>query len=89
MRIPDRFLRKEGEGEGHFPCPCCRFVTLEEKPPGTYEICRVCGWEDDPVQFNDPDYHEGANGESLREARAGFEAELAAHPEWIEGERRM
>ena len=41
----------------------------------------MCGWEDDPVQFNDPDYRGEANGESLRECRASFEARLAADPE--------
>ena len=90
MRIPDRFLRKPGElPQGEFPCPCCGFVTLEERPPGTYEICRMCGWEDDPVQFNDPDYRGGANGGSLREYRSAFDARLATHPEWAEGERRV
>ena len=69
--------------------PCCGFVTLDERPPGTYEICRVCGWEDDPVQFADPDYRGGANTDSLREHRAGFELGLAAHPDWAEGERRL
>src|SRR5437763_12764219 len=74
MRIPDRFLRKPGEpARGTFACPCCGFVTLDERPPGTYEICRVCGREDDPVQFADPDYRGGANTDSLREHRAGFE----------------
>ena len=90
MRIPDRFLRKPGEpARGTFACPCCGFVTLDERPPGTYEICRVCGWEDDPVQFADPDYRGGANTDSLREHRAGFELGLAAHPDWAEGERRL
>jgi hypothetical protein len=49
------------------PCPCCRSRTISE--PGTYEICDVCGWEDDPVQSADPDYRGGANKMSLREAR--------------------
>ncbi|ETR68050.1 MAG: hypothetical protein OMM_10927 [Candidatus Magnetoglobus multicellularis str. Araruama] len=47
---------------------------IDEKPPGTYEICGLCGWEDDSVQFKDPDadYEGGANGESLREAQYNF-----------------
>jgi hypothetical protein len=45
---------------------------LDEQPPGTYEICRECGWEDDYVQFRDPDYRGGANSESLREARENY-----------------
>jgi len=55
-----------------YTCPCCGYKTLEEKPPGTYEICELCGWEDDFVQFKDPDYEGGANGESLREAQYNF-----------------
>ncbi|HEX2209262.1 MAG TPA: CPCC family cysteine-rich protein [Longimicrobium sp.] len=59
------------------PCPCCSFRTLAEEERGGYEICGVCGWEDDPVQLNDPDYRGGANQESLNEARAAF---FALHP---------
>ena len=51
-------------------------MTLSEAPPGTYEICAICGWEDDPVQFDDPDYRGGANGPSLNEWRNKFEAEV-------------
>lgn len=51
------------------PCPCCGNLTLEEQPPGTYEICEICRWEDDPVQFDDPGYAGGANRISLNEAR--------------------
>jgi hypothetical protein len=52
-----------------YPCPCCSYLTLPEPPPGTYAICPVCGWEDDPVQFEDPEYSGGANHISLSEAR--------------------
>ena len=44
--------------------------SLDEPAPGTYDICAVCGWEDDLVQFHDPDFRGGANRESLREAQA-------------------
>ena len=66
--IPAGFLRWRKAPE--FACPCCQFVTLYRQPPGTYAICRVCGWEDDPLQFSNPDYEEGPNKVSLiRRAR--------------------
>ena len=55
-----------------YTCPCCGYKTLSEKPPGTYEICPICFWEDDGVQFNDPDYEVGANRVSLRQAQKNF-----------------
>lgn len=55
-----------------FACPCCGFLTLSEKPPGTFEICPVCFWEDDKVQFNEPEYIGGANKVSLNQARKNF-----------------
>ena len=45
---------------------------MDEKPPGTFEICPVCFWEDDEVQFRDPDYEGGANSVSLRTAKSNF-----------------
>ena len=53
-------------------CPCCGNRTLSEEPPGSYDICPVCWWEDDAVQFDDPDYAGGANVVSLNEARTNF-----------------
>lgn len=58
--------------EPRYPCPCCGYLTLPKSPPGTYQICEVCFWEDDGVQFDDPDYEGGANKLSLRQARANF-----------------
>lgn len=52
-----------------YQCPCCGNYTLHEKPPGTYEICEVCNWEDDEIQFMDPTYSGGANLLCLQDAR--------------------
>ena len=42
-----------------FPCPACGFLTFSA-PPGSYEICDVCGWEDDHVQLAHPRMRGGA-----------------------------
>ena len=55
-----------------YPCPCCGFLTLGEPAPGTFVICPVCGWEDDEVQFVNPQLEGGANPLSLQEARLNF-----------------
>ena len=49
------------------PCPCCGSATISA--PGTFDICDVCQWEDDPAQSADPNYAGGANSDSLSEAR--------------------
>ncbi len=55
-------------------CPCCGRFHFEEK--GAYEICPICGWEDDPVQRRDPDFEGGANSMSLSEARRKYNEEF-------------
>jgi len=37
-----------------------------------YDICEACGWQDDNVQNNDPDYRGGANTMSLNEAKEAY-----------------
>src|SRR2546421_7067431 len=49
-----------------FPCPVCGFEVFEE-PPGSYELCPICGWEDDEVQLRFPSLQGGANKECLYE----------------------
>lgn len=73
-----RTVRAEAAGaevkKPTFVCPCCGRLTLTEDPAGgTYEICRVCWWEVDPVQGRDPDYPVGANRVSLNQARANYQ----------------
>lgn len=61
-----------------YQCKCCGYYTLLEKPlesneyPGTFEICEVCGWEDDSLQYLNPDKNFGANGVSFNEAKKNF-----------------
>jgi hypothetical protein len=54
------------KNEFSYPCPSCGFLIFSE-PPGSYEICSICGWEDDHVQLANPGLRGGANGGSLKE----------------------
>jgi hypothetical protein len=58
-------------------CPCCGYLTLEGDP-GDYDVCKVCFWEDDPVQLRDPTYEGGANTVSLEQARINYRRHGAA-----------
>lgn len=55
-----------------YACPCCNYLTYDEEPNGSFEICPVCYWEDDAVQNNNPVYSNGANNISLNDAKKNF-----------------
>ncbi|MBW8359029.1 MAG: hydrolase [Weeksellaceae bacterium] len=55
-----------------FACPCCGYKTFGEKPNGSYDICEVCFWEDDPIQLAHPKYNGGANRVSLKQGQKNF-----------------
>lgn len=65
-------------------CPACGFETKEGQY-GSFEICSICCWEDDPVQLADPWYAGGANSESLIEAQAMTMAEYPPGVELAKG----
>lgn len=44
------------------PCPVCGKTHVAE-----YDICDVCGWENDPVQLFEPNLPGGANEMSLQQ----------------------
>lgn len=48
-------------------CPVCRKHCFSEY--GSYEICPVCKWEDDPVQGKDHCFYGGANNLSVNESQ--------------------
>lgn len=58
--------------DDRYPCRCCGFYTLTDPTNGSYEICRVCFWEDDLVQNEDPSFEGGANNVSLSTARDNY-----------------
>ena len=55
-----------------FKCPVCGKYTFKSGP-GSYEICPVCGWEDDKSQYHDPTLSGGANKLSLKEYKEQYE----------------
>ena len=62
-----------------FTCPCCGFKTLENNVRNSFEICTLCDWEDDGIQYDDPDYRGGANENSLREEQYHFLKKKIVH----------
>jgi hypothetical protein len=54
-----------------YKCPCCGYYTLEDEP-GHFDICPVCGWEDDNLQADEPNYAGGANRINLNQARENY-----------------
>ncbi len=61
------FVRVIYEPEDMQSCPCCQNPTIGEL--GSYEICRICNWEDDPVQSSRSELAGGANTFSLNDHR--------------------
>lgn len=53
-----------------FKCPCCGYKTLDRER--AWDICPVCFWEDDAIQYDKPEYSGGANRISLIEARENY-----------------
>jgi alkyl hydroperoxide reductase subunit AhpF len=71
--------------DGVFACPCCDGYSFSEA--GGYEICDVCGWEDDPVQAANADLAGGANGVRLIEARENYR--MTNHSDPVRRDRRL
>lgn len=55
-----------------YRCPCCGYFTLEEEA-GSFEICPVCYWENDPYMNTHETEGGGANVLSLLESRENYE----------------
>ncbi len=57
-------------------CPCCDHFSIDGR--GNYDICPVCGWEDDGLEPENPAQLEagsgGPNGMTLRDGRKAFRA---------------
>ncbi|MGO5489943.1 MULTISPECIES: CPCC family cysteine-rich protein [Acidaminococcus] len=58
------------EKNNYHKCLCCGKGIVEGNQ--LYDICSICGWEDDPVQAGNPEFSGGANKMSLDEARKAW-----------------
>ncbi len=60
-------------------CPVCENYSFNSVSfPGSYLICEICYWEDDLLQYENPNYNGGANKVSLNEARDNFRLKSGA-----------
>lgn len=66
-----------------YTCPVCGFLVFNQ-PPGSFEICPICGWEDDNIQLRFPDLGGGANKASLVEAQQNYKNIGMAETRYIE-----
>ena len=67
-------MRYKNPKENPYPCYLCGEPHQNDIEKNSYNICEVCGWEDDGFQFDHPD-ETGANGTwTYREAKAAWEA---------------
>lgn len=67
----DRYSQRHVD-EGAVPCPCCASPEFAE--PASFDICGVCGWQDDGQGDRDAELVlEGPNGPlSLTQARKNY-----------------
>ncbi|WHT38275.1 CPCC family cysteine-rich protein [Myroides sp. mNGS23_01] len=65
-------------------CPCCGYFTLNTNVGNTFQLCLVCYWEDDGIQFEDPSYEGGANRVSLIQAKENFKSFGASEREFLQ-----
>jgi hypothetical protein len=72
----------------NYACPCCDFLTLSEEIRGSFEICPVCNWEDDNVQFDNPTFVGGANHINLLTAKENFKKFGAIKEEFLKFVRK-
>ena len=64
---------------GPYVCPCCGHLTLPKEPPGSWEICPVCFWEDVPIDAGWID-----NQVALRQAQRTFIRIGASDEDWLD-----
>lgn len=55
-------------------CPVCGEFRFEKN--NSFEICPVCGWENDLAQLEDPFFSGGANKLNLNESRLAYHKRL-------------
>ena len=55
-------------------CPCCGYNTFNPQKRLELDICPICFWEDDPLQYGNPELEFSCNLASLKQAQQNFDA---------------
>lgn len=63
-----------GKNEKLYKCNCCGYLTLDNI--SEYDICRLCGWEDDGTKSNEINKFSHVNGDTLNNYRSNFEKKV-------------
>ena len=61
-------------------CICCELGYVYD---GGDDICTVCGWQDDDIQNDDPDFAGGANELSLNKYRRKFKEKRKINSNYV------
>lgn len=61
--------------EDNHKCLVCGKFNFEED--NSLEICEVCGWQDDAIQTENPNYVGGANKVTLNQAKEAWNKQLS------------
>ena len=64
-----------------YQCHCCDYFSLDSS--GDYSICKVCFWEDDGIDVDQPDERSSPNRMTLREGRRNFQELGACDPKML------
>lgn len=62
-----------------YTCPCCGYREFSG-PPGTEEVCPICGWLDDLMHLRFPLFNGRPNGISLVDAQVNYSVIGAKDP---------
>ncbi len=69
-----------------YPCPCCGYRVFGG-PPGTEELCPICGWRDDEMHLRFPLFNGMPNGISLVDAQINYALIGAKDPSALQNVR--
>lgn len=69
-----------------YTCPSCGYRVFSG-PPGTEELCPICGWRDDLMHLRFPSFGGLPNGISLLDAQTNFQVIGAKDTSALKGVR--